>query len=369
MRQIIFLQTRFPKDELELLSLFQRWNMYGEIVHQQSSSVGIWMFPVGLKRDQVKRISCYKFINVITPLGESIHLARRVIALIDHVRRHSSDFTFVCGDNQKSFMIAWCVKFFSRSNIKVQIQFHGDTYLYRSNKGIRGLVRVFFSRFAISFSDSIRIVSRFQMEEISSFSPKSRQKFVLAPIAIDHNRIAVPSDSKTIELSFIGRLHHERGITELIEIIKLVGEIRPDSKFMIAGDGPMRKYIEKHLSFLFASNRVLMPGYLGSQQIRDLYSKTKVLISPAPREGYGLTLREAALSKVCVVARQSQGAQEAQSLYPNEIKTYFKSSEAVSLILESLSGNTNVTTTNQWESQKLRDVDGLKLLVNSWLNT
>jgi glycosyltransferase involved in cell wall biosynthesis len=242
----------------------------------------------------------------------------------------------VCGDNQKSLLIGIYLKLFNRSKVRIQTQFHGDTYTFRFNKGLRGIIRVCLSRIGIIFSDSIRVVSEFQMGEINSFAPKSHQKFVIAPIPIDYSRIAIPLNNKTIDLSFIGRLHQERGIVELIQIINLVKDAFPEISIVIAGDGPMRPLVEQQLSYWIDKGDVTMRGYLSGDQIHDLYSETKVLISTAPREGYGLTLREAALSQVLVIARHSKGACEAQNSYPEQITTFSTLNEAITLVQESL---------------------------------
>jgi glycosyltransferase involved in cell wall biosynthesis len=206
------------------------------------------------------------------------------------------------------------------------------------------------------------------MEEINSFALKSHQKFVLAPIPIDYSRIAIPLNNKTVDLSFIGRLHQERGIVELIKIINLAKEAFPEIRIVIAGDGPMRPLVEQQLSYWIDKGDVTMCGYLSGDQIHDLYSETKVLISTAPREGYGLTLREAALSQVLVIARQSKGACEAQNSYPEQIKTFSNLNEAFTLVQESLNQKINSAASGQIDAQMQLDSKSLIRLINSWLD-
>lgn len=368
MREVIFLQTKFPKDNFELLNLFERWNKYGEIVRQYSGEACIWLFSVSFQQDQQYRLLKAQNIKFFKSVDGTANTLRRVLALMREIQQSRSKFTLVCGDNQKSLLIGIYLKLFIGSKVRVQIQFHGDTYTFRFNKGLRGVLRVCMSRIGIIFSDSIRIVSKFQMEEIISFAPKSQQKFVLAPIPIDYSRIAIPLNSKSIDLTFIGRLHQERGIVELIKIIKLVKEVSPEIRIVIAGDGPMRSQIEQQLSYWIEKGDIMMRGYLSGEQILALYAQTKVIISTAPREGYGLTLREAALSQVLVIARHSRGACEAQNSYPHQIKTFLILSEAVTLIQESLNQKVNAAAPSQVDAQRELDSQGLIRLVNSWLD-
>ena len=368
MRRTIFLQSKFPKDNLELLNLFERWSKYGETVQRYSGEDGIWLFSADFQQGQQAQPLKTQNIKFFKSVEENVNTLRRVLALMREIRQSRSKFTLVCGDNQKSLLIGIYLKLFNGSKVRVQTQFHGDTYTFRFNKGLRGIVRVCLSRIGIISSDSIRIVSEFQMEEIKSFAPKSHQKFVLAPIPIDYSRIAIPLNKKTIDLSFIGRLHQERGIVELIEIIRLVKDASPEIRIVIAGDGPMRPQIEQKLSYWIEKGDVTMRGYLSGEQIHDLYSETKVLISTAPREGYGLTLREAALSQVLVIARQSKGACEAQNSYPDQIKTFSTLSEAFTLVQESLNQKNDPAALGQIDAQRQLDLEGLIRLVDSWIN-
>jgi glycosyltransferase involved in cell wall biosynthesis len=210
-------------------------------------------------------------------------------------------------------------------------------------------------------------VSQFQKEEITAFAPKTREKFVLAPIPIDYSRIATPFSEKSIDLGFIGRLHAERGINDLIQIIREVKVDSPTIKIVIAGDGPLRKEIEKQLCIWIQSGDLVMSGYLNGEQILDLYAKTKVLLSTAPREGYGLTLREAALSQVQVIARQSKGVIEAQRLYPQRIDSYSTITEAVTLIRKALNLKIINLEGNSVILQQRLDSKSVDNLVNSWL--
>ncbi len=365
MRKVIFLHDKFPQNKPELLSLFSRWNKYGEVVHKNSSDDGIWLFTPISQRDKIFE---QKYIKFFDSVEVNKKVLARILALTQEIRQNSSKFTLVCGDTQKSLIIGIYLRFLLGSKVQIQTQFHGDIYSFRFNRGLKGTLRAFLSRVGIIFSSSIRIVSKFQMGEIVAFAPKSKLKFVLAPIPIDSSRIAKPLKSKHIDLAFIGRLHQERGIVELIRIIELVKNILPETRVAIAGDGPLRIQIQKELSQWIEQGDVKLLGYLNPEQILNLYADTKILISTAPREGYGLTLREAALSQVLVVARYSKGAREAQDSYPFQIKTFSTLDEAVALIKSSLKQNFDVAGPSQIKSQIEIDSQGVTRLVRSWLD-
>ena len=365
MRRVIFLHYKFPRNKPELLSLLSRWNQYGEAVQRYSGDDGIWLFTLSFQKDKLSPTKYIKFFDSV-----EVHpkFLVRIWALTREIRQSSANFTLVCGDTQNSLLIGIYLRLLFRSKVQIQTQFHGDIYSFRFNRGLKGTLRACLSRIGIINSYSIRIVSKFQMSEITSFAPESKHKFVLAPIPIDYSRIATPRKSKTTDLTFIGRLHQERGIVELIKLIELIKKVLPETKVVIAGDGPLRTLIQEELSQWIEKGDLKLLGFLNSEQILDVYSDTKILISTAPREGYGLTLREAALSQVLVVARSSKGACEAKDSYPLQIKTFSTLDEAVTLIQTSLNQMFDFAIARQIDTQMELDSQGVTRLVHSWFD-
>lgn len=367
MNRIFFLQSKFPANEAALFDLLGRWENYGKNVRLLSADSRISVIALGRSNDRISPAFFTHKFESIELFDSSYISSHRVFPVISKMRRIPSGITLVCSDNQKSLLTALLLKIFVGTKLKIQIQFHGDTYSFRFNKGVRGFIRVVLSRLGILFSNSIRIVSNFQKEEIREIFPKALDRFVVAPIPMDYSRIAAPAADKTIDLAFIGRLHHERGISELINILKLTRTEYPGIKIAIAGDGPSRQLIENKLSYLIRDGSLSLLGHLSGESIQDLYSKSKVLISPAPREGYGLTIREAAMSGVYVIARLSKGSLDAQRSFPDSIKTYETTVDAVESILNAVKIQENYFNSVKIEMQKQIDSDATRGLVTSWL--
>jgi glycosyltransferase involved in cell wall biosynthesis len=367
MRRVIFIQSKIPIHSTEISDLLARWDIYGQLIHERSRDGGIWIYSNNILKNVEESLVEYKYIQTFESILEKSVSLKRFMLLSREIRRGTLNFTLVCGDNQKSLLTSLFLKFMNPSRVKIQTQFHGDTYSFRWNLGTRGFLRVIFSRLAICFSDSIRIVSKFQIDEIREFNPRSAQKYVLAPIPINFARIATNVNEKVVDVAFIGRLHPERGITELVKIIECLKVQYPNIKIAIAGDGPLRGLIENRFSHWIREGSLLMLGYLNESQVQNLYGKSKVLISSAPREGYGLTLREAALSDMLIVAHTSKGAQEASDAYPNQIKIYHSVDEAVFLINKCIETRSDKLPISRISAQKETDLKGLERLVSSWL--
>jgi len=264
-------------------------------------------------------------------------------------------------------VLAIFLKLKNSAKVRIQIQFHGDIYTFGINRGIRGFLRVCLSRIAIHFSDSIRIVSKFQAEEILSFSPNSIQKFVLAPIPIDFSRIAMAEIEKDIDLLFVGRLQEERGITELVKIVTALTGSTPAIRIAIVGHGPLLPYLNQELEQQLSAGSVSLMGFVDGINLQQIYSRTKILISTAPQEGYGLVVREAALSQILVIARESKGVAEAKVIFPSSIETFRTTTEAVNLIHRGLAGEIGKIQINQLDEQQRSDKENLTRLINSWV--
>ncbi len=367
MRRIVFIESKLPSDIEAFRQVVLRWNKYGDVLQRQERRGAIWLFTPKPLNNCSKTFPEYSHINHFTSVDLRRSRIGRLFALEAEIRNSGSRTTVICGDNQQSLLIGLFLKFRLRSLVGVQIQFHGDTYSFSVNRGLRGLIRVLLSRLGIVFSDSIRIVSNFQRKEISSIWPDASSKFVLAPIPIEITKIANFHSSLKYDLTFIGRLHSERGIIELVDIIKRVKKIRPETSIAIAGKGPMEQFVADELSQWLIDSSVILLGFLSDYEITNLYSKTRVLISTAPREGYGLTLREAILSNVPVIARKSDGALETKSAYPDGIDTYTTNKEAVERILIKFDENAQKQDVHLLETQIESDENSIKKLTNVWL--
>jgi glycosyltransferase involved in cell wall biosynthesis len=366
MNRVVFLQSKLPADLRALRQIADRWNSYGEIMQKQGSGEALWMFTPHPLNESSKKILVSKLIVQIQSVEKHTSFFARFDALGKTLKAEKIGVTLVCGDNQQSFLIALALKIKMKSLIRIQIQFHGDTYSFKLNKGARGFIRVCLSRLGIAFADSIRIVSQFQAEEIGQISRTAGERFVLAPIPIDFSKVATRSNHVRYELAFVGRLHSERGISDLIKIIESLKNIRPNTTVVIVGEGSLKNELKQKFENWIQGSTITMLGFLSPDEIRDIYASTKILVSTAPTEGYGLTLREAALSNVHVIARESKGSLGARAAFPLRIETFTNIDEAVSLIQARLDNQRFRESLSDFSSQSKADAQGLDRLIESW---
>lgn len=362
----MFLQSKFPTDATDLDSLLKRWDLYGEIVNSSTNGQKIEIFSL---REHLI-LESRKFL--ISPgkidLGNTV--VTRFKRLVQLISGNDDDYTIVVGDNQLSLLAATLLKFRFYSRIRIQVQFHGNTYNFSANKDPLGLLRVLLSRVAIHFADSIRTVSEFQESEIRSVSLKKNLKFVVSPIPINFAKVPShdSSSSSSIDILYVGRLHRERGIREFISIICQLKAMRPLLKVTVVGGGPEKRWAEDKLSKYINDGTVVFFGHVSASSLLEFYSSSKVLLSTAPREGYGLSLREAALSGMSVIARKSKGSAEAAKFYGENIGVYETEEDAIRSVFRALNGDFPKSNTDLKNLQEKFDEASLNNLIQSWLS-
>jgi glycosyltransferase involved in cell wall biosynthesis len=365
MREAVFIQAKLPSASEELAILLHRWNGYGRELSRNFGQDSIKIFsPTQICRSE----STYKHL---TFSSKTSNYFKNLVEASNVIKSSSHSVTLVCGDIQLSLLFALLLKMHLRKKIAIQTQFHGDIYSQRNNPGFKGLIRTLFSRLAIQHSDSIRIVSKFQESEIRNLASHCRADFVVAPIPIDFSKIPNSTEfTEVFDVALIGRLHVERGVREAVSIIRELVLIQPSIKIMIVGEGPERKLIEFNLKSEIASGCVNLAGALYGPGMRGIYAKSKILLSSAPSEGYGLTLREAALSGMLVVARSSLGAEEAAKDFPARFHFYNSKNMAVTEILKALKADSRLEDNSALiEFQENADEKGLGRLLASWVRS
>ena len=105
---------------------------------------------------------------------------------------------------------------------------------------------------------------------------------------------------------FVGRLVEIKGVAYLIEAIKKI-----DALLVIAGDGPLRKELERQAADI--KNRVLFLGAKPHDELKTIYASSDIFVVPSitidngVQEGVPTVIMEAMASGLAVVASDSGG--------------------------------------------------------------
>jgi glycosyltransferase involved in cell wall biosynthesis len=109
-------------------------------------------------------------------------------------------------------------------------------------------------------------------------------------------------------VAMVGRLHAVKGHIFLLKAAQQIITQHHDVVFLLVGEGPERRTIEKTIQELGLEDKVIMTGFYPN--ISDLYPIMDMLCLPSLMEGMGLVLLEAMYFGVPVVATQVGGIPE-----------------------------------------------------------
>jgi glycogen(starch) synthase len=100
---------------------------------------------------------------------------------------------------------------------------------------------------------------------------------------------------------FIGRIVREKGVQVLLEAANQILATDPNTKFVIAGKGPMLDELKSQAYNSGIGDHVDFPGYISEKEKKMLYKVADVAVFPSLYEPFGIVALEAMASKTPVV--------------------------------------------------------------------
>ncbi len=111
-------------------------------------------------------------------------------------------------------------------------------------------------------------------------------------------------DDEDLVMLHVGRLAREKNITLALHAYKLVRYLRPKTRMVVVGDGPMRRQLEAD----FPS--VHFVGTLRGEELARHYASADVFVFPSYSETFGNVTLEALASGLAVIAFNGAAAAE-----------------------------------------------------------
>jgi glycosyltransferase involved in cell wall biosynthesis len=109
---------------------------------------------------------------------------------------------------------------------------------------------------------------------------------------------------------FVGRLHASKDPLTLVRCMPRVISKRPDTYFVLIGDGPMRHSVESEIARLKLENFCRLIPRLEHSDLPTWYQLSDLFVSSSPREMLGIAVLEAMSSGLPVVATDFGGPRE-----------------------------------------------------------
>ena len=359
MRKIFYFNSDITRIATSQHDFFERFDLYAKHVAQitpQTSPV-LTMLIGGAGYSRVD-----KQINIIAlPRNPILQLVK----LIRTLKHSVGAKTLIVGDNDVSLMLGWLASRFA-NDTKIQMSLHASLDHILFPTGIFNILRKHLFFWSLKRVNSIRMVSSIDVERVAKLLPIPAPEIVVAPVPI---KIPVGKTalSKKTKMAFIGRIHPERGLGDLLDILKLLNNDHERHTFIIVGDGEKLDWLKSQIP-VSESLQVQFKGRLELNEIQELWSEIKVLVSCAATESYGLTLREALLNGSFVVARANATTLIIESKLPNHFKTYNTPQDAVEKIKQLMLEKSELEELEKFrQTVRKEQEDSLLCLARSWV--
>ncbi len=120
-----------------------------------------------------------------------------------------------------------------------------------------------------------------------------------------------PAKSKSPLVVAVGRLVPVKRFDVLIDVLVGLRESHPTLRAVIVGEGYEREDLENQIREARAEDCLELPGRVSDEELIDLYRRAWVVASASAREGWGMTITEAAACGTPAVATRIAGHQDA----------------------------------------------------------
>ncbi|HKH82082.1 MAG TPA: glycosyltransferase family 4 protein [Gemmatimonadales bacterium] len=156
-----------------------------------------------------------------------------------------------------------------------------------------------------------------------AISESTRDDLVARGVRRDHIRVIHPGvDSKRFTpgpagrrsvvptFLYVGRLKRYKGIAFALQALALARQQRPDLRMEIAGTGDYRSDLEDIAAGLQLERAVVFHGFVSEERKIDLMRSAWANVFPSPKEGWGITVIEAAACGTPSLASDSPGLRD-----------------------------------------------------------
>jgi glycosyltransferase involved in cell wall biosynthesis len=239
------------------------------------------------------------------------------------VKNEMNPKLILAGDPWFSFFSAYLLKSIIRKNIPIQVQIHADISDRNWKKiNLRNKLKASIIRFSVNQSSSIRVVTPEIASWISNKYKFTKSKIVISPIPLNIGHSRKPTMIPN-SLGMVGRMENDRGVSLLPIIASLINKFDPTTKLILIGEGSLLPGILEELANKVPSMDVKNYGYLSGIDFENKINEIGVLLSLAPSESYGRTVRECLLLGIPVLAINSKSLKYLEKRYPESgLKTF-----------------------------------------------
>lgn len=358
---LLFVPRLWSNSE-SITDMLQRFDNYGARLleisggSQKLNLLGVWEATI-----YSQKLPNYNNINIL--LFKKSFFGR--MRMLYHLFRVlPKEKVLIAGDPFVAFWILYFSHLALSRKSRIQISIHGlplgRVWRYTTNWRLLGI------RISSSKADSIRVVSDHLAEFLRESWKISPTKIFTAPIPVTIPHLAGAKNRKK-EILIVGRLHEERGIFLSFQIALKVLAEESEVLLTVIGDGPVKNRLKEIIEGSDFASRISLMGHISHSEVLAKMSQSRVLLSCAPEEGFGLAIREAVFSGLSVVAVRNKGTLQAEvELAPN-LKVFETLNEGYLACLEAINSDYDAFYLEKMRNNgsKLNDLS-LDKIATSW---
>lgn len=196
--------------------------------------------------------------------------------------------------------------------IKVVYQVHGGELPQQFFNGKKLLTG--FLRWLLTLPDAVVLLASVELEAYQSFTHCKR--LLVIPNAVDlkdfPERSGKEIESEVVQLGYIGRLAHNKGVFEAIEALDILRKAGVDGiALTIAGSGPAEADLRGLVKKLGLESHVIFAGALFGEQKKRFWEQVDIFVFPTfHREGLPYTVLESLASGTPLVTTRMGGIRD-----------------------------------------------------------
>jgi glycosyltransferase involved in cell wall biosynthesis len=179
----------------------------------------------------------------------------------------------------------------------------------------RGALRRLLPPLVLRLTDRIRFVSRPQRDEFLAAYRLDPERSNIAPVPMVLQALAdadpgPPADRRGPLVLFAGRFVAQKNLDDWLEVAVRVTDQVPGARFVLAGDGPLRPYVETCVREGPLAGYVTFAGVLATAELADLYRRAAVFLLTSHDDAFGRVVAEAGAFGIPVVSTRCGGPEE-----------------------------------------------------------
>ena len=236
-------------------------------------------------------------------------------SLIEEVKRYAEnayeiaegeDFEVIHAHDWLTYEAGIIAKEVSKKPLVVHV--HATEWDRTGGNGVNSVVYEIEKR-GMEKADLIIAVSNFTKEKIVKYYGINSNKIVVVHNAVekfaDRSYDFPIKENKKIVL-FLGRITIQKGPDYFIYMSKIVSEHIKDVKFVVVGDGDMKRFMIDKAGEMGILDKYLFTGFLRGEDIQKAYQIADVYVMPSVSEPFGITpLESIANGTPSLISKQS----------------------------------------------------------------